>query len=208
MFYLPFRYDDFSELRQLRELVADEKQSARATLTDVKFEKGFGRRPQRVIAQLRDEAGDTAEAIWFGRRFVENRLHAGDELLLSGKVQMRGWRPQFLSPEFSPAGRESIHTGRVVPVYPLVWRRYPEARARAAGAHPRAGAAGGRRPADGRGAGRAAAAGGRPVRRPFPRGGGRRADGARPACLRRAAGPAADACPGARGARRSCGLPE
>jgi ATP-dependent DNA helicase RecG len=119
LFYLPFRYDDFSELRALRSLVADEKQSARARVTDVKVEKGFGRRPQRVIAQLRDEAGDTAEAIWFGRRFVENRLHAGDELLLSGKVQMRGWRPQFVSPEFSPADRESIHTGRVVPVYPL-----------------------------------------------------------------------------------------
>ena len=119
LFYLPFRYDDFSELRPLRSLVADEKQSARARVTDVKLEKGFGRRPQRVIAQLRDEAGDTAEAIWFGRRFVENRLHAGDEVLISGKVQMRGWRPQFVSPEFSPAGRESIHTGRVVPVYPL-----------------------------------------------------------------------------------------
>ncbi len=119
LFYLPFRYDDFSELRSLRDLVADEKQSARAAVTDVRLEKGFGRRPQRVIAHLRDEAGDTAEAIWFGRRFVENRLRAGDELLISGKVQMRGWRPQFVSPEFSPADRESIHTGRVVPVYPL-----------------------------------------------------------------------------------------
>jgi ATP-dependent DNA helicase RecG len=118
LFYLPFRYDDFSELRPLRELIADEKQSARARVTDVKVEKGFGRRPQRVIAQLADESG-TAEAIWFGRRFVENRLHAGDELLVSGKVQLRGWRPQFVSPEFSPAERESVHTGRVVPVYPL-----------------------------------------------------------------------------------------
>jgi ATP-dependent DNA helicase RecG len=118
LFYLPFRYDDFSELRPLRELVADEKQSARVRVTDVKVEKGFGRRPQRVIAQLADESG-TAEAIWFGRRFVENRLHAGDELLISGKVQLRGWRPQFVSSEFSPAGRESVHTGRVVPVYPL-----------------------------------------------------------------------------------------
>jgi ATP-dependent DNA helicase RecG len=118
LFYLPFRYDDFSELRPLGELVADEKQSARVRLTDVKVEKGFGRRPQRVIAQLVDDSG-SAEAIWFGRRFVENRLHPGDELLVSGKVQLRGWRPQFVSPEFSPAGRESVHTGRVVPVYPL-----------------------------------------------------------------------------------------
>ena len=31
---------------------------------------------------------------------------------------MYGWRPQFTSPDFTPAGRESIHTARVVPVYP------------------------------------------------------------------------------------------
>jgi ATP-dependent DNA helicase RecG len=119
IFYLPFRYDDFSELRPLGDLLADEKQSARARVTDVKVEKGFGRRPQRVIAQLADDSG-SAEAIWFGRRFVENRLRKGDEVVVSGKVTMRGWRPQFTSPEFSPAGRESMHTARVVPVYRLV----------------------------------------------------------------------------------------
>ena len=118
LFYLPFRYDDFSELRPLGELIPDEKQSARVTITDVKVEPGFGRRPQRVIAQLADSTG-SAEAIWFGRRFVEQRLHKGDELIVSGKVTMRGWRPQFTSPEFSPAGASSLHTGRVVPVYPL-----------------------------------------------------------------------------------------
>ena len=118
LFYLPFRYDDFSELRPLHDLVPDEKQSARVRVTDVKIEKGFGRRPQRVIAALADETG-TAEAIWFGRRFVENRLRPGAELLVSGKVQLRGWRPQFVSPEFSAADHESLHTGRVVPVYRL-----------------------------------------------------------------------------------------
>ena len=118
LFYLPFRYDDFSELRPLHDLVPDEKQSARVRVTDVKIEKGFGRRPQRVIAVLADETG-TAEAIWFGRRFVENRLRPGAELLVSGKVQLRGWRPQFVSPEFSAADHESLHTGRVVPVYRL-----------------------------------------------------------------------------------------
>jgi len=118
LFYLPFRYDDFSELRPLSALVPDEKQSARVRVTDVKIEKGFGRRPQRVIAALADDTG-TAEAIWFGRRYVENRLRPGVELLISGKVQLRGWRPQFVSPEFSPADHESLHTGRVVPVYRL-----------------------------------------------------------------------------------------
>ncbi|MEO8639292.1 MAG: DEAD/DEAH box helicase, partial [Chloroflexota bacterium] len=119
LFYLPFRYDDFSDLRPLGELVADEKQSARARVTDLKVEPGFGRRPQRVIAQLADETG-TAEAIWFGRRYVERRLEKGAEVVVSGKVTLRGWRPQFTSPDFSPVGHESIHTARVVPIYRLV----------------------------------------------------------------------------------------
>ncbi len=119
LWYLPFRYDDFSELRTLRELVPDEKQSARVKVDAVRVEPGFKKRPQRVIAQLSDDDGGSAEAIWFGRRFVERRLQAGDEVIISGKVTQRGWRSQFTSPEFSPVGRDSVHTARVVPVYPL-----------------------------------------------------------------------------------------
>jgi ATP-dependent DNA helicase RecG len=119
LWYLPFRYDDFSELRTLRDLVPDEKQSARVTIDAVRVEPGFRKRPQRVIAQLSDDDGGSAEAIWFGRRFVERRLQAGDEVIVSGKVSQRGWRSQFTSPEFSPVGRDSVHTARVVPVYPL-----------------------------------------------------------------------------------------
>ena len=118
LWYLPFRYDDFSELRPLGELVPDEKQSARVTVSAIRVEPGFGRKPQRVVAQLTDGTG-SAEAIWFGRRFVERRLQQGDEVIVSGKVTQRGWRPQFTSPEFSPVGRESVHTARVVPVYHL-----------------------------------------------------------------------------------------
>src|SRR5919106_3601648 len=118
LFSLPFRYDDFSNLRPLARLEPDEKQSARVRVDTVRVEPGFGRRPQRVIAQLSDDSG-TAEAIWFGRRYVERRLRQGDEIIVSGRVSQRGWRSQFTSPEFSPVGHESIHTGRVVPVYHL-----------------------------------------------------------------------------------------
>jgi ATP-dependent DNA helicase RecG len=118
LFYLPFRYDDFSELRPLADLVPDEKQSARVRVTTVKVEPGFRRRPQRVIAQVSDDSG-SAEAVWFGRRYVERRLKVDDEIVISGKVTMYGWRPQFTAPEFTPAGHDSVHTARVVPIYRL-----------------------------------------------------------------------------------------
>ena len=85
LFYLPFRYDDFSDLRPLGDLVADEKQSARVRVVSMEVEPGFRRRPQRVIAQLSDLTG-TAEAIWFGKRYVERRLEPGAEIVVSGKV--------------------------------------------------------------------------------------------------------------------------
>ncbi|MGH2429136.1 MAG: ATP-dependent DNA helicase RecG [Candidatus Limnocylindria bacterium] len=119
LFHLPFRYDDFSDLRPLGDLAEDEKQSARVRVDAVRVEPGFGRRPQRVIAQLSDGTG-SAEAVWFGRQFVERRLRPGDEVVVSGKVTVRGWRPQFTSPDFSPVGRDSVHTARVVPIYHLV----------------------------------------------------------------------------------------
>ena len=55
LWYLPFRYDDFSELRPLGDLLPDEKQSARVRVEAIRIEPGFGRRPQRVIAQLSDD---------------------------------------------------------------------------------------------------------------------------------------------------------
>jgi ATP-dependent DNA helicase RecG len=119
LYYLPFRYDDFSNLRRLADLVPGEKQSARVRVEDVKAEPGFGRRPPRTTAQLSDASG-SAEAIWFGRRFIEKRLRPGDEIVVSGKVTAKGLWMQFANPEFSPATRESVHTARVVPVYRLV----------------------------------------------------------------------------------------
>ncbi|MGH2462382.1 MAG: ATP-dependent DNA helicase RecG [Candidatus Limnocylindria bacterium] len=119
LLYLPFRYDDFSDLRRLADLSPGQKQSARVRVEDIRAEPGFGRRPPRTIVQLSDASG-SAEAIWFGRRFIERRLRPGDEIVVSGKVTAQGWRMQFANPEFSPATRESVHTARVVPVYRLV----------------------------------------------------------------------------------------
>ncbi|MDQ3880201.1 MAG: ATP-dependent DNA helicase RecG [Chloroflexota bacterium] len=119
LFHLPRRYDDFSELRPLGELIDGEKQSSVVTVGTVRVEKGYGRRPQRVVATLHDRTG-SADAVWFGRRFIERRLRPDDTILVSGKVNVRGWRPEFVGPEFAPEGADSLHAGRVTPVYPLV----------------------------------------------------------------------------------------
>jgi len=122
LFHLPRRYDDLRELRMLGDLygVADGTVvSARATVTAINVQKTWRRNVQVTTAQLADETG-TAEATWFGRRYIERRVRPGDELLLSGKVRHRGFGLVFEGPEFQPADAATLlHAGRIVPVYRL-----------------------------------------------------------------------------------------
>ncbi|HUG48318.1 MAG TPA: ATP-dependent DNA helicase RecG [Candidatus Limnocylindria bacterium] len=124
LFHLPRRYDDFSRpmtLAALRARPPEGPVSATVELVELRVEPGFRRRVQRTVARLRDETGE-GEAVWFGRRYIERRLAAGQRVALSGKVELRGWLPRFQNPEFGPAGDDALHAGRIVPVYRLTAR--------------------------------------------------------------------------------------
>jgi ATP-dependent DNA helicase RecG len=123
LFHLPRRYDDLREMRMLGDLrYADDGTvvSARVRVVDVRVEPSFRRRIQRTVALLEDETG-TLEATWFGRRFIERRLHPGDRVVVSGKVKHFGRKLTLDNPDFQPEGNddEMLHVGRIVPVYRL-----------------------------------------------------------------------------------------
>jgi ATP-dependent DNA helicase RecG len=122
LFHLPRRYDDLREMRTLDDLHAAPDGaivSARVRVTNVRVQQSFRRRVQVTTAFLADETG-TAEATWFGRRFIERRLHTGDELIVSGKLKHRGFGIVFDDPEFQQADAANLlHVGRIVPVYRL-----------------------------------------------------------------------------------------
>jgi ATP-dependent DNA helicase RecG len=123
LFHLPRRYDDLREMRELGELVRVEEGtvvSARVRVADVRVEPSFRRRIQRTIAVLEDDTG-SIEATWFGRRYIERRLFAGNEIIVSGKLKRFGRKLTIDNPDFQPTGRddELLHVGRIVPVYRL-----------------------------------------------------------------------------------------
>ncbi len=123
LFHLPRRYDDLREMSSLGDLVWDPEGtvvSARARVADVRVEPGFRGRTQRTIARLEDPTG-SIEATWFGRRFIERRLHVDSEVVVSGKVKRFGRRLTLDNPEFQVVTDDSelLHAGRIVPIYPL-----------------------------------------------------------------------------------------
>jgi ATP-dependent DNA helicase RecG len=123
LFHLPRRYDDLREMRSLGDLTWDPEGtvvSARARVADVRVEPGFRGRTQRTIARLEDGTG-SIDATWFGRRYIERRLHIDSEVVVSGKVKRFGRRLTLDNPEFQVVtdDTELLHAGRIVPVYPL-----------------------------------------------------------------------------------------
>jgi len=91
LFHLPRRYDDLRELRrlsELRDLDDGTATSARVTVVDIGVQQTWRRRVQVVTDHLSDDTG-FATATWFCRRFMERRVQASDELLVSGKVKHR-----------------------------------------------------------------------------------------------------------------------
>jgi ATP-dependent DNA helicase RecG len=123
LFHLPRRYDDLREMQRLGDLTWVEEgtvASARVRIVDIHVEPTFRRRVQRTVATLADETG-TARATWFGRRYIERRLAAGDSVVVSGKVKRFGRTLTFDNPEFQRADEDEavLHAGRIVPVYPL-----------------------------------------------------------------------------------------
>ncbi|HLY13380.1 MAG TPA: ATP-dependent DNA helicase RecG, partial [Candidatus Limnocylindrales bacterium] len=122
LFHLPRRYEDRREMHtiaELRDLPDGATASVRVIVRSIHVEQTWRRRVQVTKAVLSDATGD-AEATWFGRRFIEKRVHAGQHLVVSGRLKQRGFSPIFDDPEFSPEdGTDPLHAGRIVPVYRL-----------------------------------------------------------------------------------------
>ncbi len=122
LLWLPRRYDDLRtvyDLHALRFVEPDTVVSARATVATVHAGRTARRRVDVVTAQLVDETGAHAEAQWYGRQFIERRLHEGDDLIFSGKLRKRGHVVLLDNPAFQRPDGDLLHVGRIVPVYPL-----------------------------------------------------------------------------------------
>jgi len=122
LFHLPRRYEDrreMSTIAALRDLDDGASASVRVVVRSIQVQQTWRRRVQVTKALLADETGE-AEATWFGRRFIEKRVFAGQHLVVSGRVKQRGFLPVFDDPEFSlEDGADPLHAGRIVPVYRL-----------------------------------------------------------------------------------------
>ena len=118
----PKRYRDlreFTPIAALLDLDAGQHVTVRAEIESLRVERTFRRRLQRTTAVLR-QGHHTVDAVWFGRRYIDRQLKAGDRVVVSGKLKHFRYHPQLDNPEFQlDDGGDMLHAGRIVPQYRL-----------------------------------------------------------------------------------------
>jgi ATP-dependent DNA helicase RecG len=113
----PRRYDDYSELKTIDRLEYGEEVTVIGNVWDIKSRKGHRRNVTIVNAIVGDATG-TIQVTWFNP-YITRQLRPGSTVVLSGRVDERLGRLVMSSPAWEPLDKELIHTGRLVPVYPL-----------------------------------------------------------------------------------------
>jgi ATP-dependent DNA helicase RecG len=116
LYLLPTRYEDYSHLRTIDKLAYGEQVTIIGTPWGLQS-RSIGDNRKIINAVVGDGTGEI-QATWFNP-FVERRLRTGRAYAFSGRIDSYRGRLVMRNPEFEPLEKHQVHTGRLVPIYPL-----------------------------------------------------------------------------------------
>lgn len=117
LYYIPFRYEDFTQLHTIASTPLDESVTIRASVRSItKFTSKRGLRIIRAV--LEDETGKLP-VMWFNQDYLLLTLKKGVVKQFSGKIKEYKGQRTFSSPVIEDIREgEMLHTNRLVPIYP------------------------------------------------------------------------------------------
>jgi ATP-dependent DNA helicase RecG len=119
--YYPRAWEDRSRIMPIGQLKEGDRVSVIATVRGASTFRVRGGMTLTEVA-VQDAQGAVLSAMYFNQPYQQKRFPQGAKVVLSGKVERRGLALQLMNPEAEvlPEGEEAlVHTGRIVPLYPL-----------------------------------------------------------------------------------------
>jgi len=117
LYYVPFRYDDFSVMKSIASLQAGDTVTIEGTIKTIKSRRSWKRKRLSLTEAIIEDSTGALPVLWFNQSYLEETLKPGTKVSLAGTVENRNGL-LLVNPLFEPAGQK-IHTGRIVPVYGL-----------------------------------------------------------------------------------------
>lgn len=118
LYHFPRRYEDRSRFNSINKIKVGEYATIKGEVLALSGHRGRGKAIFKMA--VGDETG-VIHAVWFNQPYMQKLFKPGDKVVLYGKVE-RYKDIQITNPEFEiikDEGEEMIHTGRIVPIYPL-----------------------------------------------------------------------------------------
>ncbi len=117
LYFFPNRHLDYSQRAYINNLSVGQENTIIANIWEAR-EIRLGNR-RSAEATVGDETGNV-RIVWFNQPYLAKSLKTGSRIVISGRVTVFGGMPVFESPEWEPyEEKDLVHTGRLVPVYPL-----------------------------------------------------------------------------------------
>ncbi|MBF6601274.1 MAG: DNA helicase RecG, partial [Dehalococcoidia bacterium] len=117
LLFFPRRHADYGDPVPVSQLEFGREQTVRAHVWSAK-ERQFGYRLRASEATVGDATG-MMTCVWFNQPWIAKQLPTNAEIVVSGRVAEYQGRPKFDNPEWEIWSDDLLHTGRLVPVYPL-----------------------------------------------------------------------------------------
>jgi len=117
LYHFPRRYDDYTHLTTISKLQVGDEVTICGVVSRAKLSRTKSGRPLFRVS-LSDGTG-SIQVTWFNQPHLARTIRPGREIVISGVVDTYLGRPVFTSPEWEPLQRKLLHTGRLVPRYPL-----------------------------------------------------------------------------------------
>jgi len=118
LYNYPRRYDDYSQLKTIRDLFYGQQVTVIGTVTSFETRKARGGKMTILEAVINDGTGGL-RLTWFNQPWLANRIKVEDAISVSGTVEQYLGRLVINNPDWEPVEAENLHTNRIVPVYAL-----------------------------------------------------------------------------------------
>lgn len=116
LYFLPRRYDDFSNLKPISRLQYGDEVSLMGTVWEAGLKHTRG--GAKIFQAILSDGSGTLQCTWFSE-YIASQIKRGMQIVVSGKVDEYLGRLTLQHPEWELLDQELLHTARIVPVYPL-----------------------------------------------------------------------------------------
>ncbi len=116
--YYPFRYDDYSQIKKIKDLQNEETTTVQGTIILINNKRAKTKKMNITEALLEDDSAQV-QIVWFNQPYIIKNIRIGDKVFISGKVKKTLLGYSFVSPAYEKNKQnQTTHTARIVPIYP------------------------------------------------------------------------------------------